>query len=205
VPEIFGAHQKPLPVWHPSRAYMPMDIANNEKLLAHVPVLPPSWGTPYAISQLTGETAEPWFSSSARRLIKTGITVRVCITIFLLYTKLATHREHDRGGAAAVAQGELHPLEVGLHALRSELSDREYATRRGDKHSNKVRTRCKQNDCPSSDLCESIADRYQTNILLTGGQGLKRMRPIFRSAFQGQRGGVQGQGAGRSSTWICWD
>ena len=38
----------------------------------------------------------------------------------------------------------------------------------------------------------------RTNIPLTGGQGLNRTRPIFRSVFQGQR-------AGRSSTWICWD
>ena len=30
----------------------------------------------------------------------------------------------------------------------------------------------------------------RTNIPLTGGQGLKRTRPIFRSAFQGQRGGA---------------
>ena len=43
----------------------------------------------------------------------------------------------------------------------------------------------------------------RTNIPLTGGQGLKRTRPIFRSAFQGQRGGFKARGAGRSSTWIA--
>ena len=34
------------------------------------------------------------------------------------------------------------------------------------------------------------ARRRSYQFPLTGGQGLKRTRPIFRSAFQGQRGGA---------------